>query len=90
MQSAFGGYHPLVNFIFYIAAIGLGMFLIHPAFLAVSAVFSVALTASVAAGSVVTSASPDSAQETAKGTSIAMISIAVIMRFIFYLHSRGV
>ena len=40
MQRAFGGYHPLVNFIFYIAAIGLGMFLIHPAFLAVSAVLS--------------------------------------------------
>ncbi len=42
MQRAFGGYHPLVNFIFYIAAIGLGMFLIHPAFLAVSAVLSLA------------------------------------------------
>jgi len=40
MQRAFGGYHPLVNFIFYIAAIGLGMFLIHPAFLAVSVVLS--------------------------------------------------
>ncbi|MBR4079485.1 MAG: energy-coupling factor transporter transmembrane protein EcfT [Christensenellaceae bacterium] len=41
MQRAFGGYHPLVNFIFYIAAIGLGMFLIHPAFVALSAVLSV-------------------------------------------------
>lgn len=41
MQRAFGGYHPLVNFIFYIAAIGLGMFLIHPAFVAASSVLSV-------------------------------------------------
>ena len=36
-QDAFAGFHPAVNLGFFAAAIGLSMFLMHPAFLAVSA-----------------------------------------------------
>lgn len=40
MDRAFGGYHPLVNFIFFIAAVVFGMFFVHPAFVTASAVLA--------------------------------------------------
>ncbi len=41
MDDVFSGYHPAVNFLFFIGAIVLGMFLAHPLFLAVSMTSSV-------------------------------------------------
>lgn len=42
MDNAFSKYHPIVNLVFFITAIGLGMFSTHPAFLVVS-IFSALL-----------------------------------------------
>lgn len=36
MEDVFAGYHPAVNFLFFIGAIGMGMFFVHPFFLGVS------------------------------------------------------
>ena len=36
MDQGFAGYHPLVNFIFFMGAVVMGMFFVHPAFLCVS------------------------------------------------------
>ena len=38
MRDAFSGYHPAVNFIFFLAMIGFGVVVLHPAFLAVGLV----------------------------------------------------
>lgn len=40
MDRGFGGYHPLINFIFFIAAVVFGMFFVHPVFTAVCVIFS--------------------------------------------------
>lgn len=40
MDEVFGRYHPAVNFIFFIGAIVLGMFFVHPLFLIISVVLS--------------------------------------------------
>lgn len=36
MQSTFATYHPVINFLFFCAVIGIGIFLIHPVFLGIS------------------------------------------------------
>lgn len=36
MQSTFASYHPVINFLFFCAVIGIGIFLIHPVFLGIS------------------------------------------------------
>ncbi len=43
MINAFGTYHPLVNFTFFFGAIGFGMFINHPFFIAVSYLCSICL-----------------------------------------------
>lgn len=40
MNIAFDGYHPAVNFLFFIGAIGFGMFFVHPCFVILSVVLS--------------------------------------------------
>lgn len=42
MRDAFSGFHPLVNFAFFLAAILCGMFFMHPVFLGISLVCSLA------------------------------------------------
>lgn len=42
MQDAFSGFHPLVNFAFFLAAVLCGMFFMHPVFLGISLVCSLA------------------------------------------------
>lgn len=40
MEEAFGKYHPIINFIFFIGAIIFGMFFVHPVFLILSVLMS--------------------------------------------------
>ena len=40
MRDKFASYHPVINFTFFIVAIGCGMILLHPAFLAASVLLS--------------------------------------------------
>ncbi|MBE6038739.1 MAG: energy-coupling factor transporter transmembrane protein EcfT [Anaerofustis stercorihominis] len=42
LKDSFSAYNPLINFVFFIGAIFLGMFITHPAYLAVSVIASVA------------------------------------------------
>ena len=49
-SAGFSKYHPIINFVFYAGAFVFGMFLIHPAFLAVSLVSSAAYLISLKGG----------------------------------------
>ena len=40
-MDTFSGYHPLINFTFFVIVIGLSMFYMHPVFLALSLIGSV-------------------------------------------------
>lgn len=46
-RDTFSTYHPVINFVFFIGAIALGMILLHPAFLAASVLMSAAYYATV-------------------------------------------
>ena len=41
-RDTFAGYHPVVNFLYFLAVLGLGMFIMHPVCLGISLVCAVA------------------------------------------------